>query len=220
VKLKRFAVVLLLAVAACKEVPRTYSTVAGRGTQIFADDFNRSELGPDWHPTSEGITIENGRLQLENLQNHPVWLKMELPDDVRVDFDAWAISEEEETPEGDIKVEMCGDGKSYSTTTSYVASGYVIIFGGWKNTRNMITRRDEHGKDQVTSNVPKVEAGRRYHFTISREGSVLRWELDGSEILTFDDPDPLEGPGQSHFAFNGWEAATQFDNLVIEDLTQ
>ena len=109
---------------------------------------------------------------------------------------------------------------SHATTTSYVASGYVIIFGGWKNTRNVITRRDEHGKDLVTSTTPKVEAGRRYHFTISRKGSVLRWEIDGSEVLTLDDPDPLTGPGQNHFAFNGWEAATQFDNLVIEDLTQ
>jgi len=220
VRLTRFGILLLLAVTACKEIPRKYSTVAERGTRIFADDFNRSELGDDWSPTSDGVGIENGRLHLENLHNHPVWLEMELPDDIRVDFDAWAISEEEETPEGDIKVELCGDGTSHATTTSYVASGYVVVFGGWKNTRNVITRRDEHGKDQVTSTAPKVEAGRRYHFTISRKASVLRWELDGSEILAFDDPDPLTGPGQNHFAFNGWEAETQFDNLVIEDLTQ
>jgi hypothetical protein len=32
------------------------------------------------------------------------------------------------------------------------------------------------------------------------------------------DPEPLEGPGHDHFAFNDWEAELWFDNLHIQPL--
>ena len=53
---------------------------------------------------------------------------------------------------------------------------------------------------------------------ITRKDGQIRWELDGQELLTYDDPDPLTGPGQQHFAFGNWEAPVQFDNLVIQAL--
>jgi hypothetical protein len=204
---------------ACKEEPRHYSTKADRGTVVFRDDFGRTELGPHWRATGSGASIQDGRLDVENLRNHPVWLTKPLPDDLRVDFDAWSLCEEDEEPEGDIKVELCGDGKSHATSASYVATGYVVIFGGWHNTRNVIARLDEHGDDREHAASPKVEPNRRYHFTITRKGGLLRWELDGREILALDDPAPLVGAGHDHFAFGGWEAHTQFDNLVIEALS-
>jgi hypothetical protein len=33
-----------------------------------------------------------------------------------------------------------------------------------------------------------------------------------------DDPNPLEGRGHDHFAFNDWEANLSFDNLRITPL--
>ena len=27
--------------------------------------------------------------------------------------------------------------------------GYILIYGGWKNTRHVVARRDEHGKDRL-----------------------------------------------------------------------
>lgn len=208
------ALVVFAAVAGgCTEVPRTYSTRGQLGTEIFRDEFERDELGPSWRVTGEGVRIEHGVVKLRDTRNHPLWLELALPDDVHVAFDAWAQSEE-----GDIKVELCGDGSSVATSANYTASGYVVIFGGWNNTLNAIARRNEHGRDRVTASEPRVDPDRRYHVDITRSGGELVWEVDGKEVLSLDDPAPLRGPGHDHFAFSGWEAETHFDNLVIEAL--
>ena len=204
---------LALAALACAEEPRTYSTLAAAERPLFADAFDGSALAPAWRPTGPGARIEGGALVVEGLQNHPLWLSLELPDDVRIDFDAWSASDE-----GDIKVELAGDGVSAARSANYVASGYVIIFGGWNNELSAVVRRNEHGKERATTTAPRVEPGRRYHFTLLRQGGALRWEIDGRELLTYDDPNPLLGPGHRHFAFSGWESRVSFDNLVIRAL--
>jgi hypothetical protein len=191
-----------------------YSTRAEKGEVIFRDDFERSALGDDWSPTGEEVWIEDGVLKVRGLQNHPLWLAKALPDDVRIEFDTWAQSEE-----GDIKVELAGDGKSFAQSLNYTATGYVMIFGGWNNSMSALVRRNEHGRDRVTTGEPKVEPDRRYHVVLTRTGTELYWELDGREMLLLEDQNPLRGEGQDHFAFSGWESEVHFDNLVIEDLT-
>lgn len=205
----RLAAPALLLLAACEELPRTYSS-AGPARLLFSDRFDVPELGPAWKTTGTGARLEGGELVVEGLRNHPVWLTLPLPDDVRIEFDARAGSEE-----GDIKVELAGDGRSFARSASYTASGYVIIFGGWGNSLSAIARRDEHGGDRRTTQSLKVEAGKRYHFVITRKDGAIRWELDGQEALSYDDPDPLSGPAHRHFAFGGWEARVAFDNLEI-----
>lgn len=200
-----------LLASGCQEVPRTYSTASDGARVIFQDDFDRGVLGNDWLTTGSGVTLDRGALRLANLRNHPVWLRTELPDDLRIEFDAWA-----ETEEGDIKVELAGDGFSFAKTASYTATGYVVIFGGWNNSLHLIARRNEHGDDRVAVPAePKVEADRRYRIAITRRGGEIRYEVDGELITEMVDDAPLIGPGQRHFAFNNWEAPTRFDNLVI-----
>lgn len=213
--LRALSLLFMATLGACEEVPRTYSTRAVQGEVIFSDDFEREALGEHWRPTGEGASIENGVLVVEGLRNHPLWLAPALPEDVRIEFDAWASSEE-----GDIKVELFGDGESFATTENYVATGYVVVFGGWNNSLSAIVRKNEHGRNRVTTTEPKVQPDKRYHFAITRSGNEIQWEVDGVELLTYDDPQPLRGAGQDRFAFGGWEARVHFDNLVIEDLTK
>lgn len=209
--------VALLATSSCEEVPRTYSTTRLKafapGEVVFSDDFERRELGEAWQSTGKGASIRSGALTLSRVKNHPVWLVQDLPDDVEIEFDAWSDSSE-----GDIKFEMCADGESYATEVSYTATGYVVIFGGWKNQLDVIARRDEHGSDRVERPTLGVETRRTYHFKITRRGGELTWTVDGANPLTMNDPDPLVGPGQRGFGFNGWVARTHFDNLVIRAL--
>lgn len=205
---------LTLALGACQEVPRTYSTKAADGEVIFRDAFDGDTLSADWNATHpDGVVVDNGLLKLSDLQNRPLWLRKELPDDVRIEFDALSTTEQ-----GDIKVELAGDGVSVAKSLNYVATGYVVIFGGWNNSLNAICRKREHGRDRQTVGEPTVEPGRRYHFAITRSAGEVRWELDGQEILVLEDNQPLRGKGHNHFAFSGWEAETHFDNLVIEAL--
>lgn len=183
-------------------------------TARFTDNFDRAELGRDWHPTSQSAwSIRDGHVRVANARNHPLWLRRRLPRNVRVEFDAWSTS-----PVGDIKCEIFGDGRSYATQDSYRASSYVLIFGGWSNRFNVIARMDEHAPNRRERREPRVVPHQHYHWTIERRGNVLTWAIDGTPMLEFNDPEPLAGPGHEYFAFNNWMVELGFDNLVITPL--
>lgn len=185
----------------------------GLGRRGFADDFDRVELGPDWNNTGASWRIQGGELRVQGARNRPLWLKRTLPRDVRIEFDA-----QSDSPAGDIKVEVFGDGTSRAQAASYTATSYVVIFGGWNNQLNVLARMDEHGADRVVGPRRPVTPGKRYHFRIERRGKRLVVWVDGAELLRLDDASPLYGRGHDHFAFNDWDAALHFDNLRITPL--
>ena len=189
--------------------------------QAPADDH----LGPDWTATAPGIwKVEDGRLCGSGARNRGVWLNRTLPVNARIEFDAVSYS-----PEGDIKTEVWGDGKSYATGTSYTnATSYLAILGGWKNTLHVLARVNEHGGDRKVLRVdpasddPRerpVNVGQTYRFRVERtDGHTVRWSVDGQEYLSYDDPAPLAGAGHDHFGFNVWDARVCFDNVKVTPL--
>lgn len=190
----------------------------------YADDFSSPERLAENYSSTGGLwRIENGELKSPGVRNNPLWLKAALPQNVAVEFDARS-----ESPEGDIKVELFGDGSDHAT-------GYVFIHGGWNNSMSIIARLDEHGKDfdqlkragtvftektrmRVQANPFKVERGRVYRWRIERRGGLITWTIDGQPFMSFDDPVPLTGPGNDRFGFSSWDATLIFDNLKIEPL--
>jgi hypothetical protein len=200
---------------------------ASPGPQIeqpFADSFERGEPGPDWNVTGPGWAIKEGRLCVSDAHNHPAWLRRRLPTNARIEFDATSAS-----AEGDLKVEVWGDGLSAATGNSYTnATSYLVIFGGWKNSLHVLARLDEHGTDRRALRVEPGETDpraqpvlpdRAYRFKIERsDGKTVRYFVDEIEILSFKDPSPLLGEGHEHFAFNDWQVPACFDNLTITPL--
>lgn len=186
----------------------------------------RSLLGPDWISTSKtgAWRVENGRLCGEGARNKGVWLNRTLPVNARIEFDAYAMSDE-----GDLKAEVWGDGRSYATSTSYTnATSYLAILGGWKNSIHALARLNEHGTDRKEIRVDKtsddarerpVVRGQLYQFKIERtDGKTVRWSVNGVDYLSFADPAPLAGQGHDHFGFNEWEAKVCFDNVKVTPL--
>lgn len=194
------------------------SLVAAAGCKIeklppagpSSDDFSRAALGDAWESTGGNWRIVDGELVIDHAYNHPLWLKKPIPQDAVIELDCWSND-----PAGDLKVEAWGDGKSFATTTSYTATSYVFIFGGWHNQLSGIARMNEHGADRRMRAGPHVDKGKRYHWRISRKGGHIEWQVDGQPIMTYDDPRPLSGRDHSYFAFNDWEAELHFDNLKI-----
>lgn len=206
------ALCLLLLCVACKPKPPS------GGAVLFGDAFDRpseAELGSDYRNTAPPSVyrIDGGALAVRGAFNHPLWLTRELPSDVVVELDAWSDS-----PEGDIKVELFGDGQSFAQTVSYTSTGYVFIHGGWKNSLSALCRQDEHAADRRVRSDVKVIPGKRYHYLIARRGSRIEWFIDGELALDLDDPAPLQGPGHRFFGFNNWQAPVHFDNLRIRAL--
>jgi hypothetical protein len=196
-----------LASSAC--VPRGDPSLGDR----FSDDFERSDVGPMWRNTGGAYSITDGKLHVKAARNKPLWLRRTLPRDVSIEFDVRSDS-----PEGDIKVEVYGDGVSKAEKASYTATSYVVIFGGWSNTKNVLARLDEHGQDRVIGAVRKVEKGRTYHMKIERKGDTISAWVDGQLLVRLVDEDPLWGPGHDHFAVNNWQSELWFDNLKITAL--
>jgi hypothetical protein len=185
----------------------------GIGPEGFRDDFDREDLGDDWNNTGANWRIEDGTLSIRGARNRPLWLRRVLPRDVRIEFDVRS-----ESPDGDIKVEVFGDGESRATTESYTATSYVVIFGGWGNSLNVLARMNEHGDDRVEGARRPVEPGRRYHMRIERSGDRIAAWVDDELLVEMTDEDPLEGRGHDHFGFNDWNAQIYFDDLVITPL--
>ena len=179
----------------------------------FSDDFERGQVGAAYEKTGGNWRIQDGELHVKGARNHPLWLLRTLPSDVRVEFDARS-----ESPEGDIKVEVFGDGASYAKDERYSATSYVVIFGGWNNSRNVLARMDEHGDDRVVGKARKVEPGATYRFRIERNGGTLTVWVDEDILLKMTDPEPLRGRGHDHFGFNNWQSDLWFDNLKVTPL--
>ncbi|MHB8872085.1 MAG: DUF6250 domain-containing protein [Myxococcaceae bacterium] len=183
----------------------------------FADTFDRAELGEAWNATApQAATLEGGALTLQLVHNRPLWLRKPIPADAAIEFDAWT-----DDPQGDLKVEVWGDGRSFYSgdlRLQYTATGYVFIFGGWRNTASIIARQTEHAKERIERTDFKVEPGKRYRWRIARKGGVIDWSVDGKPFLQLLDPSPLGGPANQYFGFSGWETRVHFDNLTIEPL--
>jgi hypothetical protein len=188
----------------------------------FRDDFERAELGPAWRATSPAWGISEGRLCGQNARNHPVWLARRLPTNARIEFQA-------STDSSDIKAEFWGDGRSAATGQSYNdATSYLTIFGGWQNRFHVLARIDEHAPDRQEIKLVPGEADftrstvvpqRVYQFQVERrDGRAVRWRVDGVELLTYNDAQPLLGAGHEHFGFNDWQARVCFDNLQVTPL--
>src|SRR5262249_41132769 len=116
----------------------------------------------------------------------------------------------------------CESDEAVQKDQVYTATGYVLIFGGWRNRRSVLVRQNEHDwqfKPGIPQRAePRVEPGRTYHFTIVKRGGSIDWLLDGQSFLHRDDATPLQGSGHDHFGFTGWQTEVVFDNLAITPL--
>jgi hypothetical protein len=191
---------------------------------VWEDSFERAELGPDWNTLSSAWKITAGKLCARGARNKGAWLMRRLPVNARIEFDAFA-----ESAEGDVKVELWGDGVSGATASSYTnATSYIAILGGWKNTKHVLARINEHGQDRLEIDVDPlsddermraVATGQAYRFKVERsDGKTVQVSVNGTSYFDLADKDPLAGVGHEHFGFNDWDAPVCFDNLKVTPL--
>lgn len=175
------------------------------GELVFEDSFDRTEIGASWTVKSPSWVIEDGWLHDTKARNEGAWLNVQLPERVRLEFKARSDMPPQGDFRGDLKCEV------FATEPAHQA-GYILIFGGWVNTINVIARLDEHGKDRLEDSNRKVVAGQAYTWTIVRTDGVVRWYIGGKPFMHYDDPQPIRG---TNFGFNNWESNVYFDDLKI-----
>jgi hypothetical protein len=187
----------------------------------YQQDFtDRAVVERDFFSVGGYWRVVNGQLLAPQVKNNPLWLNARLPDDVVVEFDVRS-----EYPEGDVRLELFGDGTD-------PGSGYVLVHGGWNNTLSVLAREDVNApslktfqqgtkpfaadtKVRVESNPFPVQQGRTYHWRVERRGTLLRWSIDGQPFLELNDPFPLKGAGHDRLGLSGFESNIYFDNLRV-----
>jgi hypothetical protein len=194
---------LALLTAAC--MPKTADDASGI-KQPFSDSFDRDALGPKYLKAGGTWAIKDGALHSSGEKNLPLWLDVELPTNVKVEFTAWSLS-----PQVDTKIEIFGDGKRHE-------SGYIVILGGWNNQITTIARLDEHEKTRVEKRLG-WEKGRKYRWTVQRtNGSDVELLIDGRLIVSYKDAQPLTGDKHNKLGFTNWQSQVFYDDLVITPL--
>lgn len=178
------------------------------GELLFEDDFSSPTLGGHWVPSPHPrARVISGWLHIANNKNEPpLWLKLELPEKVRIELDVRTRS-----GDGDIKVELFGDGQKHQ-------SGYILVHGAHKNAEDWFARLDEHGGDRVTRPSQGAAKDKVYHWALVRTDNRVRWYIDGEPFLMFDDPQPLRGPQHAYFGVNTWVVPLEFDNVKVFNL--
>ncbi len=169
----------------------------------FEDNFDRKKLGDTWYNTGGQWMIDSNNAFTTGGNQAPLFLRINLPADVVIEIDVMS-----ETTTVDCKVEIMTDGRTHS-------SGYVFIFGGWTNSISAIARLDEHGNDRRTKSPTGAQAKKWYRWRIEKKGGEIKWFVDGQPYLTFNDPEPLSGPGHNRFALSNWQNRIRYDNLKI-----
>lgn len=177
------------------------------GVLLFSDNFNRAGLGSEWDVKLPGEwTVTNGELVASKVdvyddRNKGVWLNVPLPPKTRIEFESRSMGKD-----GDTKCEV------FATEQKHEA-GYSVIFGGWGNTINTICRLGEHEAKRVVQTPHlKVEAAKRYKWTIVRTDGAVRWYINGGFVVAYDDKNPVRG---KWFALNNWLSDVRFDNVKV-----
>ena len=194
------------------------------GKQIFADNFERTSIGPNWTTSHKGWVIKKGWVHSSKARNEGLWLNKTLPENVLIRFDVRSEPKTDGTAfPGDIKCEVFATKKAHQ-------AGYVILNGGWSNKLDIIARLDEHGTDVSNRHnaertcrgkcrkkrkaKPVVEST-TYRWTIARYNGAVYWFRDGGLEMVYNDPDPVGG---GYLGFNNWESNVYYDNLEIWSL--
>jgi predicted Ser/Thr protein kinase len=146
---------------------------------VFEDDFDRVELGDAWtvNVLRDDIALHDGQL-CSRLGHVAVDLPFE--GDVRLEVDA-IIQPDAKRP-GEASVFLAG------TPAGGLREGYS--FEHALNHEDSIQRA---GRPDARAPCAPSRPGDRFRLLAERDGSALRWSVNGVEVCRYNDPTPLNG---------------------------
>lgn len=198
------------------------------------EDFSRG-MSDWWTEGGAGVRVEGGRLRVS--ADNPavpgggvatVWHRARHGDDFTIDVDAHVVSSSLQANNINLFLsytDPSGAGLEESRDARRLAEypfyhrlrGYIITFlndteAGHGMARVRIRRNPGFGLLAETY-AYHCRAGRTYHLHVSKRGGAIRFSVDGKELLTAVDPEPLPG---GWFGLRTFRTDLWWDNVRLE----
>jgi len=176
---------------------------------VIDDDFSDPESLSRWEVVSGQAEIAEGELRLWGAEPYVLLLRRDVPGDVRIEFEC-----RQEGPA--LTCIGCFMNSIRDPNPRAIPwSGYEFEYGGYDNTRNAVHRFNEQIWIEPDS---PITCGKTYDVLAERMGPHLRFLVNGKEIASLADPDPLSGNDRVALGFVGWNAEIRFTRIRVSML--
>jgi len=176
---------------------------------VAREDFSSPADLARWVVAGGKCEIRNGELRLRGGDPQLVYLRQEIPGDVRVEFTCRPDS-----------AHVNDIGCVFAATPAHnagdmLANGYTFKYGCYSNTLNLLLRADHRLWSESASPLARGES---YRFVIERVGPRIRVEVNGKLACAVVDPEPLVGRHRTVIGLMGWMAETSFSQVRVLSL--
>lgn len=176
---------------------------------VIDEDFSDPDVLSRWEVYGGQAELHGGELQLHGGEPQVLLLKRDVPGDVRIEYECHI--------EGSVfNCLACFMNAFRSGSYREIPwSGYEFECGGYENSRNAIHR--SNSQLWIEPDAPLAK-GQVYEIVAERVGSKLRFVVNGRELVSLTDPDPLSGNYRVAVGFVGWNMDTRFKRIRISTL--
>ncbi|MFH0879571.1 MAG: protein kinase [Lentisphaerota bacterium] len=173
---------------------------------VLDEQFNGPEFLERWEVFGGQWELKDGELRLRGGEPQFLLLRKPLSGDVRLEFEC----HQESVFLNDVACFMSAiRGDNWKEIP---ASGYEFKFGGYSNSVNVLIRADHRMWTQIASPLAR---GRKFHVQAERMGAQLRLVVNGEEVFSVLDQDPLSGSDRTAAGILGWMADTRYSRIRV-----
>ncbi|MBA2479260.1 MAG: DUF5060 domain-containing protein [Planctomycetes bacterium] len=191
--------------------PPPEDPATSRWRRTWSLDATESRADRDWFTIEGMLDAHAGVLQLSaeaNGEGEAVLRSHRTPASVRVEFVGWLLGEHACDLDVVLNAGARGSG-----------SGYLFQFGGKGNTVTRLVRSGIPMASTERSDV-RFEAGKAYRVVVENDRGALRMRVDGHEIFSVVDAEPLTGAGHDRISFYTFGGIMCVKDLVIHVLAE
>ncbi|MBI4618408.1 MAG: protein kinase [Planctomycetes bacterium] len=171
--------------------------------EVFGDDFERPELGPDWKAHLGRWEIRGGHLVGSGISECALSLARSIAGDIVLSYRA-------RMPPRRVFSDLSA--YLFGGTERPWATGYYLGFGAFHNERSYIHRAGVQVQDSFSI---KIEPGRWHEIRIVREGYLLSQTIDGRPALSYEDYFPLGDEAHTELGLYTFDSEAEFDDVVV-----
>lgn len=176
---------------------------------IIDEDFSNPDTLDHWEVQGGSFECKDGELRLYGGEPQILLLKRDLPGDLRIEFDCYL----EGTYLNDVGCLMGAIRSDDPWATS--VTGYAFKYGAYTNSFNVLTKLDKRLWSEADAPLMR---GKHYHVRAEKMGRELRMSVNGREIFSVVDPEPLVGAHRGAVGVLGWVADTRYRRVRIYSL--